>query len=56
MRGGVEWQIQHSAKMYLPLDPTPRALFYRTALVYGAFTDLLVLRGRIIGVILCDSL
>ena len=41
--------------LYLPRDPTPSAVFYRTARVYGAFTDLLVLRGRIIGVILCDS-
>ena len=37
-RGGVEWQIQHEAK--------PSAVFYRTTQVYGAFTDLLVLRGR----------
>ena len=33
--------------LYLPRDPTPSAVFYRTARVYGAFTDLLVLRGRI---------
>ena len=48
MRGGVKWQIQHEAK--------PSAVFatrlhlecciYRTTRVYGAFTDLLVLRGR----------
>ena len=42
--------------LYLPRDPTPNAVFYRTARVYGAFTDLLVLRGRIIGVIQCYSL
>ena len=42
--------------LYLPLNPTPHAVFYHTARVYGAFTDLLVLRGRIIGVIQCDSL
>ena len=32
--------------LYLPQDHTPRAVFYRTTQVYGAFTDLLVLRGR----------
>ena len=32
---------------YLPFDPTPCAVFYHTAQIYGAFTDLLVLRGRI---------
>ena len=32
--------------LYLPLDPTPRAVFYHTTQVCGAFTDLLVLRGR----------
>ena len=30
----------------LPRDHTPSAVFYRTTRVYGAFTDLLVLRGR----------
>ena len=49
-RSGVEWQI------HLPRDPTPSAVFSRTARVYGAFTDLLVLCGRIIGVIQCNSL
>jgi len=33
--------------LYLPQDPTPSAIFYRAAQVYGAFTDLLGLRGRI---------
>ena len=42
--------------MYLPQDPTPSAIFYRTAREYGVFTDLLVLRGRIIGIIQCNSL
>ena len=42
--------------LYLPRDPTPSAVFSRTARVYGAFTDLLVLHGRIIGVIQCNSL
>ena len=32
--------------LYLPQDHTPSAVFYRTTRVYGAFTDLLVLRGR----------
>ena len=32
--------------LYLPRDHTPSAVFYRTTRVYGAFTDLLVLRGR----------
>ena len=34
--------------LYLPRDPTSISAFYRTALVYGAFTDLLGLRGRMI--------
>ena len=52
MRGEGEWQIQHKAKpgAYLPRDPTPSAVFSRTPRVYSAFTDLLVLRGRIISV------
>ena len=32
--------------LYLPRDHTSSAVFYRTTRVYGAFTDLLVLRGR----------
>ena len=32
--------------LYLPRDHTSNAVFYRTTQVYGAFTDLLVLRGR----------
>ena len=32
--------------LYLPRDHTPSAVFYRKTRVYGAFTDLLVLRGR----------
>ena len=32
--------------LYLPQDHTSSAVFYRTTRVYGAFTDLLVLRGR----------
>ena len=28
-------------------DPTPSAVFYCTTRLYGAFTDLLVLHGRI---------
>ena len=45
--------------LYLPQDPTLCAVFYHTARVYGAFTDLLVLHGRIIGinsVICCEEL
>ena len=47
-RGGVEWQIQHEAKpsAVFATRPHPSAVFYRTTQVYGAFTDLLVLRGR----------
>ena len=41
--------------LYLPQDPTPSAVFYRTARVYGAFTDLLVLRGRISKYFCSDS-
>ena len=33
--------------LYFLRDPTPSAVFYRTTQVYGAFTDLLVLCGRI---------
>ena len=36
-----------SPMLYLPRDPTPSAAFHRTAQVYGAFTDLLGLCGRI---------
>ena len=42
--------------LYLPRDLIPSAVFYCKAQVYGAFTDLLGLCGRIIGVIRCDSL
>ena len=38
---------KYSRVLYLPRDPTLSAVFYRTARVYGAFTDLLVLLGRI---------
>ena len=51
-----KYSMRRSQVLYLPQDPTPSAVFSRTAQVHGAFTDLLVLRGRIIGVILCDSL
>ena len=45
IRGGVEWQIQNKAKSsaVFATRPHPRAKFYHTARVYGAFTDL---RGR----------
>ena len=48
MRGGVEWQIQHEVKpsAVFATRPHPSAVFYCTIQVYGAFTDLLVLRGR----------
>ena len=36
--------------LYLPQDPTPSAVFSHTTRVYGAFTDLLVLRVRITSV------
>ena len=52
---GSSGKIQHKAKPSAQ-DLTPSAVFYRIVQVYGAFTDLLVLRGRIIGVIQCDSL
>ena len=47
-RGGVKWQIQHKAKpsAVFATRPPPGAVFYRTTQVYGAFTNLLVLRGR----------
>ena len=47
-RGGVEWQIQHEAKpsAVFATRSHPSAVFYRTTQVYGAFIDLLVLRGR----------
>ena len=32
--------------LYFPRNHTPSAVFYCTTRVYGAFTDLLVLRGR----------
>ena len=34
--------------LYLPLHTTMSAVFKYAALVYSAFTDLLVLRGRMI--------
>ena len=46
-RGGSEWQ---SRVLYLPRDPTPSAVFSLSTRVYGDFTGLLVLRGRIISV------
>ena len=46
-----KYSIRQSRVLCLPWDPTLSAVFYRTARVYGAFTDLLVLRGRIIIVI-----
>ena len=47
-RGEVEWQIQHEAKpsAVFAMRPHLSAVFYCTTRVYGAFTDLLVLRGR----------
>ena len=47
-RGGVECQIQHEAKpsAVFATRPHPECCIYRTTQVYGAFTDLLVLRGR----------
>ena len=50
MRGGVssKYSMRRSWVLYLPRDPTPHAVFYCTARVYDAFTDLLVLsRGLI---------
>ena len=49
MIGGVEWQIQYEAKLsaVFATRSYPSAVFYRTTRVYGAFTDLLVLCGRI---------
>ena len=37
--------------LFLPQGPILNAVFYHTARVYGVFTNLLVLRGKIIGVI-----
>ena len=37
--------------LYLPRDPTPSAVFFRTTRVDGALTHLLFLCGRIISVI-----
>ena len=49
MWGGVEWQIQHEAKLsaVLAMRPIPGAALHRTARVYIAFTDLLGLLGKI---------
>ena len=41
--------------LYLPQDPTPSAVFYHTARVYGAFTDLLVLRGGLVSIFCTDG-
>ena len=48
-RGGVEWQIQHEAKPSAVFATRPHpecCILSYTTQVYGAFTDLLVLRGR----------
>ena len=42
--------------LYLPRDPTPSAVFFRTSRVGGALTHLLFLCGRIISVICSDRL
>ena len=50
-RGGVEWQIQRNAKLSaicLSQDPTPDAVFYCAARVYGAFTDLWFCMGELL--------
>ena len=41
-RGGVEWQIQHSAPPHAVFarDPTLNTLFFRTSRVNSALTDL----------------
>ena len=41
MMGGVEWQIQDRTKLSVK-RPRPSAVFYGTAWIYGAFTDLLI--------------
>ena len=51
MRGGVKWQIQHEAKPKAVFATSLSAIFYRITRVYSAFTELLVLGGRINSVI-----
>ena len=46
MRDGVEWQIQHEAKSSAVFATRPTQSD-RAAQVYGSFTDLLGLHGRI---------
>ena len=41
-----KYSTRRSRVLYLPQDHTPSAVFYHTTQVYGAFTDLLVLRER----------
>ena len=40
-RGGVKWQIQHSAspRAVFAQDPTPSTVFFCTSQVNGALTD-----------------
>ena len=47
-----KYSTRHSRVLYLPRDPTPSAVFFRTSRVGGALTHLLFLCGRIISVIL----
>ena len=44
-----------SQVLYLPPDPTPDAVFYHTARVYGAFNDLLGCIGGLQGPLLAHS-
>ena len=47
-----KYSMRHSRVLYLPRDPTPSAVFFRTSRVNSALTHLLFLCGRIISVIL----
>ena len=53
MWGGVEWQIQHKAKLnaVFAWDPTPSIGFFCTSQVNGALTDsLFMLEGLVLAV------
>ena len=47
-----KYSTRRSRVLYLPRDPTPSAVFFRTSRVGSALTHLLFLCGRIISVIL----
>ena len=49
MRGGGEWQIQHEAKLsaVFATRSHPECCILSYSMTIRAFTDLLVLRGRI---------